>query len=225
LFWNTARHPALEHDENYRAHLPAALARRIENPAQVKVSRRRVLGGVGAVAAVSIVSRTTGYAPLAWDGRVLSAWEAQVLVAAAEVFLPSAGAEERESLAPRVDRYLLGMPPVTIREVHGMFALIEHLAPPLDGYVHRFTRLSLPQRTAFLDALLRRGGVVALAGRSLRDLCMVGFYQQPTTWPAVGYGGPLVPLSYDPRGPLRASHPRYDALVAKPGTLPKGVVS
>ncbi len=56
---------------------------------------------------------------------------------------------------------------------------------------------------------IRRQGFQALKG-----LCMMGYYQQDQTWPALGYEGPLAP-------PGRV-HPAYDALKAPPGTLPRG---
>jgi D-cysteine desulfhydrase len=226
LFWNTVRRDDLPPAPDYLARLPPALAERLVAAASGKgrrVPRRRVLAAVVAAGAVGVAARVTGYAPLAWEGRVLFAWEALVLVAAAEAFLSSLTSDERASLAARVDRYLLGMPPATLREVHGMFALIEHGTTPLGGRLRRFTNLPAAERVAFLDGLEARGGVLALASRSLRDLCMVGYYQQPSTWAEIGYAGPLVPLTYDPRGPERAPHPAYDALVAPPGATPRGL--
>ena len=53
---------------------------------------------------------------------------------------------------------------------------------------------------------------------------MLGAYADPATWKAIGYEGPFVAASYDPRGPDRVAWPTYDALVAPSGALPRGVV-
>src|SRR5262249_45861506 len=89
-------------------------------------------------------------------------------------------------------------------------------------HVTRFTRLAPGEREAFLTSLEARGGLLSQAYRGLRDLCMCGLYQQPSTWAAIGYDGPRQPLGYDPRGPDRWQWPAYDALVAPRGAGPRG---
>jgi D-cysteine desulfhydrase len=182
--------------------------------------------GAAAAAGVLFGVRVTGYPPLPFfQGSVLSAWEAHVVRAAASAMLPPGPAID--AVPERVDRYLVGMPPAMLREVHAMLALIEHGTTPLAGRLHRFTNLSPADREVFLSGLDARGGLLAQAYRGLRDLCLLGYYQQPSTWDEMGYNGPRVPLSYDPRGPDRMAWPAYDAMVANPEgdiSLPKSMV-
>ncbi|EYF03365.1 1-aminocyclopropane-1-carboxylate deaminase/D-cysteine desulfhydrase [Chondromyces apiculatus] len=234
LLWQTARRAPLPHDEGWREKLPPALARRIEDPATVDRARRRtvVALGVAAGAAVLGVRMFGGYPGRAsFQGAVLSAREAHIVEAAAEALLPiHPGSSETDgnvggdvaSVPARVDRYLTGMPEGTVREVHAMLLLIEQGTTPLGGRLRRFTSLSPAEREAYLGGLAARGGLLAQAYQGLRDLVMVGVYQQRSTWAALGYGGPQVPEGYDPQGPERRDFPAYDALVAPRGARPKG---
>jgi D-cysteine desulfhydrase len=227
LLWQTARRSPLPHAADWRARLPPALARALVDPAAFgrRIGRRRVLRTFGAVAAVGLAARVTGYPALpGWHGEVLSTWEALVVAAAAEALLPPAAtAAELASIPARVDRYLVGMPPPVRREVHALLAFVEH-GTALARHVSRFTRLPVAAREAFLADLEARGGVTSQAYRGLRDLCMLALYQQPSSWAALGYDGPRQPLDYDPRGPDRWPWPAYDAMVAPAGALPRGVV-
>jgi D-cysteine desulfhydrase len=221
LFWSTVRRALPAPDPAYREKLPAALRRRLASPGK-RVTRRRVLAGIAAVAAVGLAVRVTGYAPLpGFPGEVLAAWEAHVIRAAAEALFDARSAEI-EAIAGRVDRYLAGMPAGVQREAHAMLALIEHGTTPLARRVPRLTRLPAAAREAYLAGLEARGGLYSQAYRGLRDLCALGLYQQPSTWAAIGYEGPRVPLTYDPRGPDRWAWAAYDALVAPRGALPRG---
>ncbi|HLM73479.1 MAG TPA: pyridoxal-phosphate dependent enzyme [Polyangiaceae bacterium] len=227
LFWLTARRERPPPDESWRDKLPPDLARRLREaraPAP-RITRRRAIIAISAAAlGVGIGVRISGYPPLAaFRGAVLSNWEAHVLESAAAALLPPApmDAAPAGSLASRIDRYLTGMPAGTLREVHAMLGLIEHGTTPLGGGLSRLTSLSIEEREAFLSDLARRGGLLATAYAGLRDLCMLGYYQSPSTWAAMGYEGPRVPLAYDPAGPERMSWPAYDALVAPKGALPK----
>lgn len=224
LFWQTARRGPLPHDDDWRAKLPPALARRLADPASEgrRITRRRVLVGAAATALVGAGVRVTGYPPWpAWRGEVLAPWEAHVLHAAGEALAPHATADQLEAMPALVDRYLVSMPEAVAREIHEMLGLIEHGTTPLGARLHRFTRLSSADRAAYLDGLEARGGLLALAQRGLRDLCMLGLYQQSSTWREIGYDGPRVSLDYDPRGPGRTRWPVYDEAIAPAGTLPR----
>ncbi len=227
ILWQTARRSPLPHRDDWRDRLPPALARALADPPAFsrRITRRRILFTVGAVAAAGIASRITGYAALpGWHGEVLAAWEAQVVTAAAEALLPPAATTEQlGSIAARVDRYLAGMPPRVQREAHVMLAFVEH-GTALARHASRFTLLSVAAREAYLSVLSARGGTRSQVYRGLRDLCMLALYQQPSSWPALGYDGPRQPLSYDPHGPDRWPWPAYDALVAPAGALPRGTV-
>jgi D-cysteine desulfhydrase len=229
LFWQTARREPLEHPAGWEEKLPPALARRLRahllDPTGKKAARRRVLVGVAAaVGALALGVRITGYEDVAGLS-VLSPWEAQVLGAAAEALLPpGVDAATQADVAARVDRYLVGMPPKVLRDVHAMLALIEHGTTPLGLRLHRFTALSRDEREAYLTGLAAHGGLLAQAYDALRQLCMLGYYQRSSTWAAIGYEGPRVPLDYDPRGPGRMAFPDYDKLRAPDGALPASVI-
>lgn len=226
LFWNTARREGLPSDPDWRARLPPALARRLAEEARgPRPSRRRVLLGATAVALGVVAYRVTGYPPLpGWSGLVLSVWEAHVARAAAEALLPPApDGGAYDGVAEGVDRYLQGMPEGALREVHGMFALIEH-GTALGGRLSRFTALSPEERRGFLESLEARGGQLAQAYGGIRDLCFLAYYRQPETWPALGYDGPRVTPSASGGGIDRMAWPAYDALKASPGALPRTVV-
>jgi D-cysteine desulfhydrase len=177
---------------------------------------------VGAAVTSALALRVTGYPPLpGWRGEVLARWEAEVVTAAAEALLdPEATPEEIGEVAARVDRYLATMPVEVQREVHGLIALVEH-GTPLGLDLHRFTRLDRAAREAYLAGLAGKGGLLAQVYGGLRDLVMLGYYQQPATFASIGYEGPRQPLTYDPRGPERWRWPAYDAMVAPAGAVPR----
>jgi D-cysteine desulfhydrase len=228
LFWQTKRGALPPPDPAWRDRLPRALAHRLalaEDPA--RLARRRVILGLGALAtAVGAGVRLTGYPalPAGFRGLVLAPWEAHVVRAAAEALVPPAGDAAVIAAVPaRVDRYLVGMPPPMAREIHAMLALVEH-GTLLGGRLARFTRLAPEERARLLSRLADAGGLAAQIYGGLRDLVFLAVYQQPATWGALGYEGPRVPLSYDPRRPGRAVHPAYEDLRARPDVLPKGIV-
>jgi len=226
LFWQTARRSPLPRDERWRERLPPALAKRIADPGAARVGRRRVLVGLGAAAAAGVLGARFlgGYPDLpGFRGAVLSEREAHIVAAAAEALLPAeATAAERGEIAPRLDRYLNGMSARTLREVSAMLLLVEHGTSALGGRLRRFTSLDPAARSVYLAGLEARGGLISQAYRGLRDLVMLAYYQQPSTWAALGYEGPRVPLDHDPRGKLRADWPAYDAMVAPRGAVPRG---
>lgn len=225
LLWCTARRALPDPDPAWRDRLPPALRKRLDDPGAARVTRRRVLVGLAAAAAAGVAVRTCGYDDLAhFPGEVLSTWHAHVLAAAAEALIPGATPDQITALPARLDRYLTGMPPKVKREAKAMLALIEHGTTPLGHRLRRFTLLAPADRERYLAALEARGGVYSQAYRGLRDLVMLGFYQQPSAWPEIHYEGPKVSLSYDPRGPDRARWPAYDAMSAPAGALPKGVM-
>ncbi|MFO0587484.1 MAG: pyridoxal-phosphate dependent enzyme [Polyangiaceae bacterium] len=225
LFWLTKRRGPLPEAEGWRDKLPRALRKRLdaeEHPP--KIPRRKVLMALGAAAAIGVAIRVTGYPDIDWYGEVLTATEALVLRAAAEVLVPEATRQEIEAVADRVDLYVVGLPRDVQWQIHGMLALIEHATPILGERIPRFTRLDIPARDAYLRGLEAAGGTRSQAYRGLRDLVMLGLYQQPSTWMVLEYNGPKVALDYDPHGPQRLAWPAYDAMVAPAGALPKAVV-
>ncbi len=184
-----------------------------------RFTRRRLLIAGAVTAGGLLTYRLTGYRDLSWKGQVLSARQALILIAAAEALLPPIeGQPDLRSVALGVDRYALALPPAVRAELGQLFLLIEHGATPLLFGLERFTRMEPDERERFLSRLAGRGGLLAQAYRGLRDLCMLGYYQQPATWSGIGYDGPSVPAGALPM------RPPYTALVAAKGQLPRSRV-
>ena len=224
LFWHTRRGPLPEPPNDWRSRLPARLQRRLAGASR----RRAVALGAAFAASAAVAARTTGYATLpGFEAYALRQREGQVLAAAAEALfvgidLPRPSDAE---IAARIDRFVVGMPDETLGQLRQLLHLIEQ-GTLLGGRFARFTRLSAGDRLEVLQRVEERGGVLADAVRALRDLIYLGAYQSPLTWPALGYEGPLVPAP--PAGVSRgrdglppAPSPRYGALRAPPGALPR----
>lgn len=225
MFWLTKRRGPLPHADDWRDKLPRALRKRLElEEHPPRITRRKVLLGMAAAAAVGVTYRVTGYPTIDWYGEVLSASEAWVIRAAAEVLVPEATRAEIEAVADRIDLYAVGLPRFVQLQIHGMIALIEHGTPAFGGRIPRFSKLDIPARDAYLNNLEASGGKLSQAYRGLRDLVMLGMYQQSSTWTVLEYSGPRVPMDYDPHGPQRLAWPAYDSMVAPAGALPKGTV-
>lgn len=221
LFWSTRRGRPAPAEPGWQDALPRALRARIDG-GRGPTRRRLLLAGLGGTVAVCGGLRLSGARVLeGWDGEVLAPWEAAVVAAAAEALLDGPGPSAAE-VAHNVDRYLLGMPAPMLQEIHGLVALLEHGAV-ISGFLGRFTHLDPGDRLVFLDRLRALPEPVRSAYRGIRDLCLLGYYQDPRTWPALGYDGPMVHRSDDRGRPARAPGP-YDALRAPDGALPDGVV-
>jgi hypothetical protein len=215
LFWVTPRRAGeLPRKPDWEKRLPASLSRRLGLVPGRRITRRRlILGGLGA-AALMTWFRVSGYPPLpGWQGVVLAPWEAHVIRAAAEALLTSSVPPGVVADIPiHVDRYLMGFPEPLLDQAHLLLAAVEHSTTPLGMRLSRFTNLQAADRERWLSDLSARGGVQGEIYRGIRDLVMLGCYQDPRTWEALGYGGPLVG-----RG-RRLTH--YDALAAAPGAYP-----
>ncbi len=214
LMWVTCRREApLPTASGWTRRLPGALRRRLDrSPGSWR--RRRLLIG-GAAATVVVGARVTGYD--AWDGagHVLADWEAHVLHACARALLPPAPDDGLFSEIPkRVDRYVQSMPPRGRLELHAALATIEHGTTPLTLRWSRVTACDSDEVRDYLETLARRGGLQRQLYRAARDLCMLGYYQQPATWPEMGYDGPLA------RPTTLPAH--YTGLRAPEGAAPPG---
>lgn len=194
-------------------------------------SRRTFLWlGAATAAGVLAAGRLGFYSADDWSGRVLGEWEASVLAAAAMALIPDTpGVLSRPGpagmeIAQNVDRFLVGLPKPMLLEIHAMFGLIEH-ATLLNGSVQRFTRLDPHAQRAFLLRLQDMGGKFGQAFKGVRDLCLLGWYQDARTWAAIGYDGPMLERPAPP--PVvhaRDVTGKYKKLVAKPGARPKGAL-
>ncbi len=211
LFWVTPRRAGpLPAADDWRDRLPCALRRRLvalEHPGR----RRAILGGLAAAGSVALGLRLTGYPDGDWDGAALTAWQAHVVRAAAEALLPPAPGPY-DDVPARVDAYVAALPRPLRQEIGLLLGAIEH-GTALDQRLSRLTALDPPARLRFFEALDRRGGLQRQMYRGIRDLCLLGHYQRPETWPALGYGGPMVG-----REPRRSP---YDAMRAPLGDIPR----
>jgi len=126
---------------------------------------------------------------------VLTRRELATLAAIADrVIVPGAdGPTARDArTARRIDRELAFNEGTLVDDVRAALALMEY-GPFLDLRWRPFTRLAADEQDAYLRAsaesrwTLRRN---ALNG--LRFLCLFFYYTDDRTWPAIGYGGPMV---------------------------------
>jgi D-cysteine desulfhydrase len=212
MFWLTPRAPTpLPAAEDWRARLPRRLQRRLAASTQVRSpARRRVMLGVAGLAALTTAWRFTGYPEPPAGLEHLPRWAAGALAAAVEVVVtPTLDAAGVSDILRRVDAFLRTQPFEIRVQVLGAISLVEQGAGLLTTRVSRFSRLPPPARLEILDALVAQGGLAAEAGRAVRDLCMLGHYQRPESWAALGYGGPWVPEAPrpDPYGVWRSSAP------------------
>ena len=221
LFWNTVRSSVpLPADPLWLERLPEWLRLRLEAGQSNELrplSRRAVLQTIGGVLAISVAAART-YRKGGIDqfrGRALSAGQAEVVALAAAVILapapPPAPLEPGLSawlpVAQAVDNYVAGLPRPLRVQIYAMLSAFGELAPAWDG----LAGLEEPQRLSFLRAWQHLPPPLADAWSGIRDLVMLGYYQLPQSWSALGYSGPMVPDQPRPR------RPSYDRLVAPPG--------
>ena len=200
LYWHTQHGELPEPDPNWREKLPSGL-RHALTVGRSGLTRRVVMAsglatlGLGAAGLL----RTTGYPDLpGWKGQVFAPWEALTMMAVVETVVPdSPGGSMPDGPSPRqvvenIDRYLASMPTAVKLEIHGLMGLIEH-GTPLGGRLSRFTELSAQGRADALQGLHNKGALVNFAHRGLRDLCYLGWYQDPRTWAGIQYDGTRLP--------------------------------
>jgi D-cysteine desulfhydrase len=225
LFWLTAHRRGLDADSNWRSTLPKALARRLSRSRGPRsgFSRRRFIGAASALLVAGLIGRRVfGYNHLnSWQGLVLAAWEAEVIVAACEALLPDKPGQPLTpyiryiQIVENIDRYLYGMPESIHTEIHQLVILLEH-GPALRFHFQRLTRLSPSSRKHYIQSLASLPAPASAAYRGIRDLCLLGMWQDPQFWPAIGYDGPSL------RRLPTATKGRYQHLLAPAGVQPKG---
>lgn len=188
-----------------------------------KIKRRKFFAWLGAGAAIGgagiVYSRVTGYEELpGWKGKVLSKTEAQILIAACEVVLPEGTSTETQfKVAENVDAYLNTFAEASLGDVHLLFSVVEHLTP-IGLHLSRFTKLNTEGKNDYLSTLDQIGSQLRLVYKGIRDLCLLGYYQQDAAWGKLKYGGPVVKAN-------RKLQLTYAKLIAKAGTLPKSLNS
>jgi hypothetical protein len=174
------------------------------DPAPVGLSRRALvkrglLGGalLAAGGAGFLASRSGATVALPPDG-LLSFTPAQFAVVdavARRMVRPRAGwpTVDQVGVARAVDRIAARVEPSARKELQQLLGLFDNgLAGFLfGGRIRPFTRLDGPEQDAVLAEwrdsriAVRRTGFAAL-----RTLVLAGYYQSPSIWSAVGYGGP-----------------------------------
>ena len=210
VFWVTVRRGGLEPRDDWQTRLPPPLRDlAVDGDAPTAPSRRGLLLGLGAAAAVVGAARLTGYPGPA--GEVLGAAELAVVRATAEALFPDATAAQLDAVPTRVDRYVLAFPAELRAQVHGLFFAVEQSLPFSVG-LDRFTTLSPADRLLALERIAALGPPGLLIARSIRDLVLLGWYQSPEAWADVGYEGPMVDAAPRPTS--------YDALRAPAGWVP-----
>jgi len=124
------------------------------------------------------------------------------------------------------DRYLSAMPWRDLRDVQRLLMVVEHVLPVRVGTTLPFSRADGADQDAVLH--LMETSVVSLLRvglAALKQITALAYFRHPSTWPAIGYSGPLVPSVRDhisPRPALGAVLPRasgttFDAVVVGAG--------
>ena len=189
--------------------------------------RRFLIAGSTVAIGVLLVRRLGFYPDRPWAGTVLSEWEAHTLAACVGALIPEVAGDQVEhgptpmEVAEHVDHFLNGVPASTLLEIRGMFFLIEH-GTVLGGRLSRFTRQDAKTQRELLLGLKNWGGLLGQAFEGIRSFVVLGWYQDPRSWEAIGYTGPL--LTRPARSQLlrREDAGIYGRLVATPSDRPKG---
>jgi len=130
--------------------------------------------------------------------RALSATDARILGAIADRITftvdPSMPRFADTPGLTTIDTALLQLPRDTVTQLHYALLLFEY-GPPLFAWrLSIFTNLSDEAKDRYLegweqsDSDLRR-----LAFRAVKNLALLGYYAQDSTWPGIHYQGPWVP--------------------------------
>ncbi len=212
LFWSTPRRSGpLPVVDGWRARLPASLRRRLDDHDHPRLlTRRRVLVAGTAALGAAVIARSTGYPTPPPGLEVLGRGAAGVLRAAIEVVVsPPPASDVVDDMLTRIDRFVMTQPWEIRAQIDGALTLVEQTTFATVGTVGRFSSLSAEGRGRALDALVEKGGVAVEAGRAVRDLVMLGFYQRPASWERLGYSGPWVTSARraDPYAALVATAP------------------
>ncbi len=176
------------------------------------LSRRSFLRRAGFTAGLLTLSRLRLTPALAADAarapglQVLNAREAEILTAIVERMVDSGDASMPAVRDTRtiltIDQALLHLDPDLRSQFRWLLPIFEWAPPLLQLKLKRFTRMTAPERDAYLRRWAEsRLATFRLAFRALKNLSMLGYYSQDETWPAIHYDGPWVP---QPRRVLQA---------------------
>ena len=154
--------------------------------AWMRLSRRQLLLGTGAVGVLGAVALAVGHVPLGpLDSPFLGSSPRRTLQAVLEVLLPVPA--EAERIAANVDAFLVTDDPALGAELRMALGVVEHW-----GLV-RFSRRSLEARRATLEAMEQSAlGLRRQIFQALRRLALFSYFADPVSWDAIGYDGPWV---------------------------------
>lgn len=189
----------------------------------IKLSRRKFIlysAAAAAATAIPLYLVRTSYPVLnGWNGKILSPQQAQIIMAACEVFIANENNEEiRLTIARNIDRYIYSLPEDLVSQLNLLFTVTEHFTF-IDLHTKRFTKLSVPERKTFLDKLGNSTTDLRLVCKTLRELCMMGYYQTEIAWKEINYTGPII-------GPAKRQRAeKYALLAAAQSELPKAIVN
>jgi hypothetical protein len=134
------------------------------------------------------------------DGEARAALEAIVpaLLAGALPAAPEQRAAMIAATIGRVHENILGLPLATQKEVQDLFGLLA-LAPArrfIAGVSGDWSEADPAQVTAFLqDWRVSRVGLLRSAYQAIHSLVYGAWFADPSSWPAIGYPGPLPELA------------------------------
>jgi hypothetical protein len=191
-----------------------------------RVGRRRflqasasgvVLLGLGAL----LPNGCSRYPKPAVPLQVLNPREYAMLGVLAERLLGVAGlvgtAPEQVDVGRNVDALVAPLDADLRSQLRSALRVFEHGTYLFDLRRKRFTGLAPEQQEQYLAGWMNSTlGVRRTVFRVLKALVSAGFYQEPRSWPAVGYDGPwLGRIAVDPRGAAEDPVPLDDVLAGR----------
>ena len=191
-----------------------------------RVGRRRflqasasgvVLLGIGAL----LPNGCSRYPKPAVPLQFLNPREYAMLSVLAERLLGAAGVlgagPDRIDVARNVDTLVAALDADLRAQLRSALRVFEHGTYLFDLRRKRFTGLASEQQQQYLAGWMNSTlGIRRTVFRVLKALVAAGFYQDPRTWPAVGYDGPwLGRITVDPRGAAEPLAPLDDVLAGR----------
>jgi hypothetical protein len=170
-------------------------------PVALAATRRGFLRLAGSAAACTALAQLRVFpaaapAAAAEGARFFSPQETEILTQLMErvvdTGLPEAPSVRETGAVASVDRLCATLAPEVSDPLPLLLRLFEWGPLLFDLTPSRFTRLDAARKDASLRGWMEsRIGLRRLAFTGLRNLCFVGYYSQPETWPLIGYLGPL----------------------------------
>jgi len=159
----------------------------------------RMTGGLLALSRLRALPALAESAPTTGGAlRVLSQRDARILSAIAERMTftgdPDMPRFGETAALPTIDGALLQLPPDVAQQLSIALLLFEYAPPLFLGRASTFTGLAPQWQDLYLDAWAgSRFATCRLAFQAFKNLSMLGYYSQDSTWPAIHYSGPWAP--------------------------------